>query len=41
MMAEKPELFKIKVQETLRHTTAINKHTAKGRISSITEMLSC
>jgi hypothetical protein len=29
MMAEKPELFKIKVQETLRHTTAINKHTAK------------
>ena len=31
MMAEKPELFKIKVQETLRrHTTAINKHTAKG-----------
>jgi urocanate hydratase len=42
MMAEKPELFKIKVQETLRrHTTAINKHTAKERISSITEMLSC
>nr|WP_315166670.1 urocanate hydratase [uncultured Flavobacterium sp.] len=31
MMAENPELFKIKVQETLRrHTTAINKHTAKG-----------
>ena len=31
MMAEKPELFKIKVQETLRrHTIAINKHTAKG-----------
>jgi urocanate hydratase len=31
MMAEKPDLFKIKVQETLRrHTTAINKHTAKG-----------
>jgi urocanate hydratase len=30
MMAEKPELFKIKVQETLRrHTTAINKHTAR------------
>jgi urocanate hydratase len=39
MMAEKPE-FKTKVQETLRrHTTAINKHTAKERISSITEML--
>ncbi|SDH41053.1 urocanate hydratase [Flavobacterium omnivorum] len=31
MMAEKPDLFKIKVQQTLRrHTTAINKHTAKG-----------
>jgi urocanate hydratase len=31
MMAEKPELFKIKVQETLRrHTTAINKHTARN-----------
>lgn len=31
MMAENPELFKIKVQETLRrHTIAINKHTAKG-----------
>ena len=31
MMAEKPELFKQKVQETLRrHTDAINKHTAKG-----------
>ena len=31
MMAEKPDLFKTKVQETLRrHTTAINKHTAKG-----------
>ena len=31
MMANKPELFKEKVQETLRrHTTAINKHTAKG-----------
>ncbi len=31
MMAENPELFKIKVQETLRrHTKAINKHTAKG-----------
>jgi urocanate hydratase len=30
MMAENPILFK-KVQETLRrHTTAINKHTAKG-----------
>jgi urocanate hydratase len=29
MMAEKPELFKIKVQETLRRHTAINKHTAK------------
>jgi len=31
MMAKNPELFKEKVQETLRrHTTAINKHTAKG-----------
>lgn len=31
MMAEDPELFKQKVQETLRrHTDAINKHTAKG-----------
>ena len=31
MMANNPELFKEKVQETLRrHTTAINKHTAKG-----------
>ena len=31
MMAENPELFKKKVQETLRrHATAINKHTAKG-----------
>ena len=31
MMANTPELFKEKVQETLRrHTTAINKHTAKG-----------
>ncbi len=31
MMANNPELFKGKVQETLRrHTTAINKHTAKG-----------
>jgi urocanate hydratase len=31
MMAENPELFKEKVQETLRrHTAAINKHTAKG-----------
>ena len=31
LMAENPELFKQKVQETLRrHTTAINKHTAKG-----------
>ena len=31
MMAATPDLFKIKVQETLRrHTTAINKHTAKG-----------
>ncbi|NRR90376.1 urocanate hydratase [Winogradskyella undariae] len=31
MMANKPELFKEKVQETLRrHTNAINKHTAKG-----------
>lgn len=31
MMADNPELFKEKVQETLRrHTAAINKHTAKG-----------
>jgi len=31
MMAENPDLFKKKVQETLRrHTTAINKHTANG-----------
>ena len=31
MMAENPDLFKEKVQETLRrHTSAINKHTAKG-----------
>ncbi|WP_191858008.1 urocanate hydratase [Hanstruepera ponticola] len=31
MMANKPELFKNKVQETLRrHADAINKHTAKG-----------
>ena len=31
MMANNPDLFKIKVQETLRrHSTAINKHTAKG-----------
>jgi urocanate hydratase len=31
MMANDPELFKSKVQETLRrHTDAINKHTAKG-----------
>ncbi|OUS00495.1 urocanate hydratase [Flavobacteriales bacterium 33_180_T64] len=31
MMASNPKLFKEKVQETLRrHTTAINKHTAKG-----------
>src|SRR5690606_489441 len=31
MMAEEPELFKEKVQETLRrHADAINKHTAKG-----------
>jgi len=31
MMAENPELFKSKVQETLRrHTIAINKHAAKG-----------
>lgn len=31
MMAEEPELFKEKVQETLRkHAKAINKHTAKG-----------
>ncbi|OCB78091.1 urocanate hydratase [Flavobacterium crassostreae] len=31
MMAQNPELFKQKVQESLRrHTDAINKHTAKG-----------
>jgi urocanate hydratase len=31
MMAENPELFKEKVQETLRrHAAAINNHTAKG-----------
>ncbi len=31
MMANNPELFKEKVQKTLRrHTNAINKHTAKG-----------
>jgi len=31
LMAENPNLFKQKVQETLRrHTDAINKHTAKG-----------
>jgi urocanate hydratase len=31
MMANNPDLFKEKVQETLRrHTDAINKHTAKG-----------
>ncbi|GGP05874.1 urocanate hydratase [Cloacibacterium rupense] len=31
LMAENPELFKQKVQETLRrHAAAINKHTAKG-----------
>lgn len=31
MMAENPELFKQKVQQTLvRHAAAINKHTAKG-----------
>ncbi|WP_114905199.1 urocanate hydratase [Kordia sp. SMS9] len=31
MMASNPELFKEKIQETLRrHATAVNKHTAKG-----------
>ncbi|MGB0933582.1 MAG: urocanate hydratase [Lishizhenia sp.] len=31
MMANKPELFKEKVKETLiKHTNAVNKHTAKG-----------
>ncbi|MBO6607985.1 urocanate hydratase [Psychroserpens sp.] len=31
MMADNPELFKIKVQESLRrHAAAINQHTAKG-----------
>lgn len=31
MMAENPELFKVKVQESLRrHAATVNKHTAKG-----------
>lgn len=31
MMADQPELFKEKIQETLRrHAAAVNKHTAKG-----------
>ena len=31
MMAEQPELFKVKVQESLRrHASAVNQHTAKG-----------
>ncbi len=31
MMAKQPELFKERVQETLRrHATAVNRHTAKG-----------
>ncbi len=31
MMANQPELFKVKIQETLRrHAAAVNKHTAKG-----------
>ncbi|MBD3583377.1 urocanate hydratase [Flavobacterium selenitireducens] len=31
MMAENPDLFKVKVQESLRrHASAVNKHTAKG-----------
>ena len=31
MMVDEPELFKEKVQDTLRrHATAVNKHTAKG-----------
>ena len=31
LMAEEPELFKKKVQETLvRHASSVNKHTAKG-----------
>lgn len=31
MMANQPELFKEKIQETLRrHASAVNKHTAKG-----------
>lgn len=31
MMANQPELFKEKIQDTLRrHATAVNKHTAKG-----------
>ena len=31
MMAEQPELFKKKIQDTLRrHAAAVNKHTAKG-----------
>lgn len=41
MMAEEPELFKEKVQETLRrHAAAVNKHTAKELISLIMAMLS-
>ena len=40
MMANQPELFKEKVQETLRrHAKAINKHTEKGTYFLITEML--
>jgi urocanate hydratase len=39
MMAEKPDLFKIKVQETLRHTTQLINIPPKERISLITEML--
>ena len=31
LISEEPEVFKVKVQESLRrHTAAINKHTAKG-----------
>jgi urocanate hydratase len=30
MMANNPDLFKEKYRKHCRHTTAINKHTAKG-----------
>jgi hypothetical protein len=40
MMAENPILFKEKAGTLRRHTTAINKHTAKEPISLIMEMRS-